>query len=166
MSVCNVGRLIPQVYRQYIFLLTRVLKVYHSNYDDSLIYYLFCELRYFIKRQSGGLQTYARARSQQRTVVEELKFVIQKSGELTYQLIAMCDSYDGVDIIVDVVVNGRTFTIQIHLIFVVVSVLPRNKIKREIFVHPEDEALDNQPTLFQQMLGEAADGHSEDESED
>jgi len=50
----------------------------------------------------------------------------------------MCDSYAGIDQSIDV-----EFT-----------VLNRNEASREVFVHPEDEALDNEPTLFQQIIGQ------------
>lgn len=137
----------------------------------------------------GGLQTYARARSQERRWIEQLKFLVPRAGRLTYQLIVMCDSYDGMDIVKDIEIKGMfvpndqyhrivrlsvahqmesisggslespwishylTLTLcspnYIHIFFVV---LPKNQGKREIFVHPDDEALDNQPTIFQQML--------------
>lgn len=49
------------------------------------------------------------------------------------------------------------------------SVLSEDEAEREIVVHPDDEALDNQPTLFQQMLGtgpEDLDSGDEEEEEE
>merc|ERR1712187_978248 len=60
---------------------------------------------------------------------------------------ALCDSYVGLDQKVDLTFNALT----------------EDKVKREIFVHHEDEELDLQPTLFQQFMGEF---NHEEESEE
>merc|ERR1712187_539169 len=47
------------------------------------------------------------------------------------------------------------------------TALTEDEVKRAVFVHPEDEDLDLQPTLFQQFMGDfGKDEESEEEDED
>lgn len=87
-------------------------------------------------------------------------------------VVAMCDSYAGVDTSVDVEFKGKgvrdvcsasmamkllssaesvslPFRLRVH---VRAAYTPEEK-PREVFVHPDDVKLDEEPTLFQQMLG-------------
>lgn len=62
----------------------------------------------------------------------------------------MCDSYLGVDVSCDV-----TFVAK-HA----------HDVDRQVFVHPEDAALDDQPTLLRNMMGDLLAEESSDESSD
>lgn len=87
-------------------------------------------------------------------------------------VVAMCDSYAGVDTSVDVEFKGTgarntrsaskamkrflsaesgslPFRPTVHAL---AAYTPEEK-PREVFVHPDDVKLDEEPTLFQQMLG-------------
>ncbi|KAL8450200.1 hypothetical protein Emag_003354 [Eimeria magna] len=87
---------------------------------------------------SGGrLINFVKCRNLERVVKESLQFRVGRPGKNTLTLVAMCDSYDGLDTSIDV--DYHVYT-------------PEQK-PREVFVHPEDVKLDEEPTLFQQMLG-------------
>ncbi|CAK9006687.1 Translocation protein SEC63-like [Durusdinium trenchii] len=88
-----------------------------------------------------------RIRDTERCVEAKLRFQISRPGKHSLTVHALCDSYVGIDKKVDLNFNVST----------------DEEVKREIFVHPEDEDLDLQPTLFQQFMGELG---GEDESED
>lgn len=91
---------------------------------------------------------FERIRDTERIVEEKLRFQVIKPGKQTLVLHAMCDSYQGLDQRIEL-----TFTAQTE-----------EQGKRDIIVHPEDEELDAQPTLFQQFMGDL--GRQDDESED
>ncbi|CAE8632805.1 unnamed protein product, partial [Polarella glacialis] len=75
---------------------------------------------------------------------------ISRPGKHSLAVHALCDSYSGLDQKVELNFNAST----------------EDEVKREIFVHPEDEELDLQPTLFQQLMGElGGDDESEEEEE-
>jgi len=78
---------------------------------------------------------------------EKLRFQVSRPGKHSLVLHALCDSYAGIDQKVDLNFNA----------------LNEDEVKREVFVHPEDEELDLQPTLFQQFMGEF---NREEESEE
>jgi len=78
---------------------------------------------------------------------EKLRFQVSRPGKHNLVLHALCDSYAGIDQKVDLNFNALT----------------EEEVKREITVHPEDEELDLQPTLFQQFMGEL---NKEEESEE
>lgn len=90
---------------------------------------------------------FERIRDTERCVEAKLRFQISRPGKHSLTVHALCDSYVGIDKKVDLNFNVST----------------DEEVKREIFVHPEDEDLDLQPTLFQQFMGELG---GEDESED
>eukprot|EP00439_Symbiodinium_sp_Y106_P074137 s1358_g14.t1 len=81
---------------------------------------------------------FERIRDTDRVVETKLRFQVSRPGKHSLTVHALCDSYVGIDQKVD-------------LNFVVHT---EEEVKREIFVHPEDEDLDLQPTLFQQFMGE------------
>jgi len=85
-------------------------------------------------------------------VVEKLRFQLSRAGKHQLVLHAMCDSYSGLDKKVEL-----NFTVSAE-----------DEVKREVYVHPEDEELDLQPTLFQQFMGDfnTEEEESEDEEED
>ncbi|CEM30111.1 unnamed protein product [Vitrella brassicaformis CCMP3155] len=105
-------------------------------------------------KASGGLIAQARSRSPEKYVEEQLQFQVptkQGSGKMVLLVTAMCDSYSGID---------RTTEVEY-------KVFGDSEVKRSVYVHPEDEALDSEPTLFQQMLGAyGEEEESEDEDED
>jgi len=78
---------------------------------------------------------------------EKFRFQVSRPGKHSLVLHALCDSYAGIDQKVDLNFNALT----------------EDEVKREVFVHPEDEELDLQPTLFQQFMGEL---NREEESEE
>jgi len=78
---------------------------------------------------------------------EKLRFQVSRPGKHSLVLHALCDSYAGIDQKFDLNFNA----------------LQEDEVKREVFVHPEDEDLDLQPTLFQQFMGEL---NHEEESEE
>ncbi|KAL8426439.1 hypothetical protein Efla_005493 [Eimeria flavescens] len=99
---------------------------------------------------SGGrLINFVKSRNLERVVKETLQFRVGRPGKNTLTLVAVCDSYDGVDVSIDV--DYHVYT-------------PEQK-PREIFVHPEDVKLDEEPTLFQQMLGDVCVNSSDEEEE-
>ncbi|CAE7799051.1 ERDJ2 [Symbiodinium sp. CCMP2592] len=94
---------------------------------------------------------FERIRDTDRVVETKLRFQVSRPGKHSLTVHALCDSYVGIDQKVD-------------LNFVVHT---EEEVKREIFVHPEDEDLDLQPTLFQQFMGElGGDDESEEEEDD
>eukprot|EP00920_Eleutheroschizon_duboscqi_P014990 GHVT01034600.1.p1 GENE.GHVT01034600.1~~GHVT01034600.1.p1 ORF type:complete len:734 (+),score=170.09 GHVT01034600.1:165-2366(+) len=98
----------------------------------------------------GHVICWHRCKSLERVVTERLQFQVSKAGKHSMELIALCDSYAGCDRVVKVEFKALT-----------VAELPR-----PIYVHPEDMELDNEPTLFQQMLGDVCDAaQSSDEEE-
>lgn len=108
----------------------------------------------FLKEKSdsasgGRLINFVRCRNLERVVNESLQFRVGRAGKNTMTIVAMCDSYAGVDTSVDV--EFKVYT-------------PEEK-PREVFVHPEDVKLDEEPTLFQQMLGDMCVNSSDEEEE-
>lgn len=95
--------------------------------------------------------TSERVRDTERVVEEKLRFQVCRPGKHNLVVHAMCDSYVGIDCKAEVNFNAQT----------------EAEVKRDVFVHPEDEDLDLQPTLFQQFMGEFNhDEESEEEDED
>ncbi|CDJ50550.1 DnaJ domain-containing protein, putative [Eimeria brunetti] len=108
----------------------------------------------FLKEKSDGpaggrLINFLKSRNLERVVKESLQFRVGRPGKNAMTVVASCDSYAGVDVTIDV--EFRAFT-------------PEEK-PREVFVHPEDVKLDEEPTLFQQMLGDVCVNSSDEEEE-
>mmetsp|Transcript_25406 Transcript_25406/g.67163 ORF Transcript_25406/g.67163 Transcript_25406/m.67163 type:complete len:663 (-) Transcript_25406:57-2045(-) len=100
---------------------------------------------------STRIITFKRVRDCEKVVYEKLQFQVSRPGKHSLCLYALCDSYAGIDQKVDLNFNAMS----------------EEEVKREVFVHPEDEDLDNQPTLFQQFMGELnQDEDSEEEEEE
>jgi len=94
---------------------------------------------------------YERIRDQERIIEAKLRFQISRPGKYRMELHALCDTYAGLDKKAEI-----TFT-----------AFSQEEVKREVFVHKEDEELDLQPTLFQQFMGDLGqDEESEEEEED
>mmetsp|Transcript_87468 Transcript_87468/g.228200 ORF Transcript_87468/g.228200 Transcript_87468/m.228200 type:complete len:681 (+) Transcript_87468:120-2162(+) len=91
-----------------------------------------------------------RIRDTEKVVVEKLRFQLSRAGKHQLVLHAMCDSYAGLDKKVELNFNVCT----------------EDEVKREVIVHPEDEELDLQPTLFQQFMGDFNQEEEESEEED
>lgn len=103
------------------------------------------------EKLSGALVAFTRSKNPGRSWVERLQFEAPKKGKWTYHCLAMSDDYVGLDTLTDVTI----------------TVSAPYEVRRELYVHPDDEALDLAPTLFQQMLGQSNEaGHSSDEEED
>ncbi|CAJ1330693.1 unnamed protein product [Effrenium voratum] len=93
---------------------------------------------------------FERIRDTERVVETKMRFQISRPGKHSLTVHALCDSYVGLDQKVDLNFIAKT----------------ENEVKREIFVHPEDEDLDLQPTLFQQFMGELGGDDDSEEEED
>mmetsp|Transcript_7145 Transcript_7145/g.15476 ORF Transcript_7145/g.15476 Transcript_7145/m.15476 type:complete len:666 (-) Transcript_7145:84-2081(-) len=92
-----------------------------------------------------------RLRDPERLVEAKLRFQVSRPGKHSLVLHALCDSYAGLDQ-------------KVELNFMAYQ---EHEVKREIFVHPEDVDLDQQPTLFQQFMGELGrEEESEEEEEE
>lgn len=96
---------------------------------------------------STRIIAFERIRDTERVVEEKLRFQVVRPGKQSLTLHALCDSYAGLDQ-------------KVELNFVGCQ---EEEVKREVYVHPEDEELDQQPTLFQQFMGEL---NHEEESEE
>eukprot|EP00929_Paragymnodinium_shiwhaense_P011933 TRINITY_DN11834_c0_g1_i1.p1 TRINITY_DN11834_c0_g1~~TRINITY_DN11834_c0_g1_i1.p1 ORF type:complete len:668 (+),score=215.43 TRINITY_DN11834_c0_g1_i1:170-2173(+) len=96
---------------------------------------------------STRIIAFERIRDTERLVEEKLRFQVSRPGKHQLVLHCLCDSYAGMDQKVELNFMAKT----------------EDEVKREVFVHPEDEELDLQPTLFQQFMGEF---NQEEESED
>jgi len=95
--------------------------------------------------------SYERIWDTERIVEQKLRFHVSRPGKHNLVLHALCDSYAGIDQ-------------KVELNF---DALQEDEVKREIVLHPEDEDLDLQPTLFQQFMGELnVDEESEEEEEE
>jgi len=93
---------------------------------------------------------FERLRDTERVVEEKLRFQVSRPGKHSFVLHALCDSYIGIDQKVELNFNAQA----------------EDEVKREVFVHPEDEELDSQPTLFQQFMGELNHEEESEEEED
>lgn len=94
---------------------------------------------------------FERVKDTERVVEEKLRFQVSRLGKHNLVLHALCDSYAGIDQKVEINFTAHS----------------EDEVKREVFVHPEDEELDLQPTLFQQFMGELnREEESEEEEED
>jgi translocation protein SEC63 len=85
-----------------------------------------------------------------RTFKFDLKFMApEEAGSYEYELHVLCDSYMGLDQVIPI-----PFTVS-----------PASELP-EYTPHPEDLELDNEPTLFEQMMAANADDDSSDDEDD
>ncbi|PFH33313.1 DnaJ family Sec63 protein [Besnoitia besnoiti] len=98
----------------------------------------------------GRVLNFVRCKSPERVVEERIQFRINRVGKQSVIALAMCDSYSGCDCAAEI--EFRAY----H---------PEEK-PRPVWIHPEDLRLDEEPTLFQQMLGEIYNSSDEEESFD
>jgi len=117
---------------------------------------LFPELKYeewYVivtdKNDGDGMVAFMRLKSPERVVEESVQVPIRKDGKHTYIVSAYCDSYAGID-------RVETLNFTAH---------KADEVKREVVVHPEDLALDNEPTLFEQVMGQMNADDSDEEEE-
>jgi translocation protein SEC63 len=82
-------------------------------------------------------------------VVHQIKFLAPPKGEYEFDLLVMPNGYIGCD-----------QTLQIKMTVLDSSVLPEYK------VHPDDAALDDEPTLWEEMLNAHVEQDSDDEDDD
>jgi translocation protein SEC63 len=99
---------------------------------------------------NANIYAFEKVGEQTRTVVHEVRFMApQKAGEYEMQLQVLSDCYMGID----------------HVVPIIFTVLPASQLP-EFKMHPEDQALDNEPTLFEQVMAANADDESSDEEDD
>lgn len=55
----------------------------------------------------GGLLSFCRATSPDAQFVEELRFALPHNGNCHYKLVAMCDAYEGLDVVGDIRIKGK-----------------------------------------------------------
>lgn len=108
------------------------------------------ELWVFLVEGTNRILAYERIRSTGRFMQEQLRLQLSRPGKHKFDLHILCDSYAGLDQ-------------KLELSF---NVLREDDVKREIFVHKEDEDLDLQPTLFQQLMGDFGPEEESEEEED
>jgi translocation protein SEC63 len=82
-------------------------------------------------------------------VVHQIKFLAPPKGEYEFDLLVMPNGYIGCD-----------QTLQVKMTVLDSSVLPEYK------VHPDDAALDDEPTLWEEMLNAHVEQDSDDEEEE
>merc|ERR1712217_476340 len=100
---------------------------------------------------STRIIAFEKIKDTERVVEEKLRFQVSRVGPHNLQVQAICDSYAGLDQKEEIKFTAKS----------------DEEAKRQIFVHPEDEDLDLQPTLFQQFMGELnREEESEEEEED
>lgn len=99
---------------------------------------------------STKIIAFEKIKSTERFIEEKLRFPIHRPGKHKMDLHILCDSYAGLDKKVELNFNA----------------LSEEEVKREIFVHKEDEDLDLQPTLFQQFMGDFGQEEESEEEED
>merc|ERR1712100_655538 len=80
------------------------------------------------------------------TTTTEIKMRASSTGRFTFTVVALSDSYAGIDQKTEVSVN-------------VLEAPDSSNMK----VHPEDEKLDSQKSLFQQMMGLQPEDESDEE---
>jgi translocation protein SEC63 len=104
------------------------------------------------KRTLANLNVHAfeKVSDQGRKVVHEVRFMApQRAGEYEMELQILSDCYLGLD----------------HVVAVPFTVLPASQLP-EIKPHPEDLELDNEPTLFEQVMAANVDESSDEEDEE
>lgn len=82
-------------------------------------------------------------------VEHDIKFLAPRQGTYNFELYVMSNSYIGLD-----------FKDKVELTTLDASALPEYK------VHPDDAELDDEPTLFEEMMSANVEDDSEDEDED
>ncbi|KAJ1613712.1 DNAJ domain-containing protein [Cryptosporidium canis] len=93
---------------------------------------------------------YTRCSSNEKTIYGKIQFLIETPGSIDISLHLINDSYEGLDQ-------------QININFVAKTI---KEGVRQIYVHPEDEALDNEPTLFQHIMNQLDDNQLSTDTED
>eukprot|EP00915_Cephaloidophora_sp_WS-2016_P003155 GHVH01004247.1.p1 GENE.GHVH01004247.1~~GHVH01004247.1.p1 ORF type:complete len:649 (+),score=82.11 GHVH01004247.1:183-2129(+) len=99
---------------------------------------------------SGHIVGYKRVQSTKVNVTVPIQFRADEVGEKNMVVFAMCDSYSGLDTLA-------------HCTF---KVLDEEDVEREVFIHPEDAGLDDEPNLVQTFMGDLIPESDESESED
>jgi translocation protein SEC63 len=105
---------------------------------------------FLVEAPSTRIIAFERIRDTERVVEEKLRFQVSRPGKHQLVLHALCDSYSGLDQKAELNFNAST----------------EEEVKRDIFIHPEDEDLDLQPTLFQQFMGDMGKDEESDEEEE
>ncbi|KAH0475295.1 MAG: hypothetical protein KVP17_001909 [Porospora cf. gigantea B] len=101
-------------------------------------------------KKSNQMYSYKKLASPARTLDATIQFPVRDAGPITLIVTAMCDSYLGVDV-------------QAEVSFVAKR---PDQVNRQVLVHPEDAALDDEPTLLAGMMGDLMFDESSEESSD
>eukprot|EP01054_Gregarina_sp_Poly1_P009296 Gregarina_sp_Poly_1__9295@NODE_576_length_7467_cov_130_013649_g450_i0_p1_GENE_NODE_576_length_7467_cov_130_013649_g450_i0NODE_576_length_7467_cov_130_013649_g450_i0_p1_ORF_typecomplete_len621_score97_82Sec63/PF02889_16/7e48DnaJ/PF00226_31/2_2e19YMF19/PF02326_15/2_7YMF19/PF02326_15/8_7e02DUF3139/PF11337_8/2_5e03DUF3139/PF11337_8/0_65DUF3139/PF11337_8/1_2e03DUF4736/PF15883_5/9e02DUF4736/PF15883_5/1_3e02DUF4736/PF15883_5/11_NODE_576_length_7467_cov_130_013649_g450_i0491911 len=113
----------------------------------------FEEWFFFVSEsETGQLMGFQTTKSVEKVVEVEVLFPVRSPGRKTLTIVAICDAY----LMFQKVINAQYVAKK------------EEEVKRKIFVHPEDLALDNVPTLLQTMIGGGGneDSSDSDESDD
>ncbi|CAD7933494.1 unnamed protein product [Amoebophrya sp. A25] len=106
---------------------------------------------YIFLTEGSKIICWEKVRSDERVIVEKMRFHVGRKGKHTLQVQAFCDSYQGID-------QAGTVTFD--------ALNPDDDESRFVYVHPEDEKLDEHPTLFQQLVGDMGPGDESEDEED
>ncbi|KAF7455720.1 translocation protein SEC63, partial [Cryptosporidium felis] len=93
---------------------------------------------------------YTRCSSNEKIVDCRIQFLIETPGSTDISLHLVNDSYEGLDQQINVNFTAKTIKDGV----------------RQIYVHPDDEALDNEPTLFQHIMNQLDDHQLSTDTED
>ncbi|XP_053991764.1 uncharacterized protein LOC128883435 isoform X2 [Hylaeus volcanicus] len=105
---------------------------------------------FLLDKKSDGLLSYKRSKSLDNHFTENLNVLLPTSGTYMFQVIAMCDSYSGLDVVKDVQLTVRS----------------KEEVKRKPLVNQQLEDNEEPPTLFQVLFGDNEDTVSDDLSND
>lgn len=113
------------------------------------------EEEWFIFLLDGGKPiTYTKIKSSDRVLKEKIQFQVGRKGKHALQVMAMCDCYAGID---------KTAKVEFD------ALDPEDPIctsDRKIYVHPEDQTLEEHPSMFMTIMGNLQEGDEESEDED
>ncbi|KAH7648399.1 DNAJ-like Sec63 [Cryptosporidium bovis] len=121
----------------------------HSKYFNSVKYEEWWAFA-LTKGSNPQILGYTRINSNEKVVNGKIQFLIETPGSIDISLYLANDSYEGLD--QQITINFIAKTIK--------------EGARQIYVHPEDEALDNEPTLFQHIMSQLDDNQMSTDTED
>lgn len=127
--------------------------VYAPNFPSTVfetMWVVLTDKRDPVTNNDVNIYTFEKIQNQDRVITHEVRFMApQKAGSYSMELQILSDSYIGIDQTIPI-----TFTVN------PAAELPEYK------PHPEDVELDNEPTLFEQVMAANVDDSSDEEDED
>ena len=127
--------------------------VYAPNFPSTVfesMWVVLTDKRDSVTNNDVNIYTFEKIQNQDRVITHEVRFMApQKAGSYSMELQILSDSYIGIDQTIPI-----TFTVN------PAAELPEYK------PHPEDVELDNEPTLFEQVMAANIDDSSDEEDED